>query len=79
MNRNLYVKIADWYHTLGMTQDEIAKRLSFTRQKVNHIINSLPDMGIVTLNIHGYERDNIELENRMEEEFHLREAIVAKD
>ncbi|MCI9380547.1 MAG: sugar-binding transcriptional regulator [Dorea sp.] len=79
MNRNLYVKIAYWYHTLGMTQDEIAKRLSFTRQKVNHIINSLPDMGIVTLNIHGYERDNIELENRMEEEFHLREAIVAKD
>ena len=76
MNRNLYVKIAYWYHTLGMTQDEIAKRLSFTRQKVNHIINSLPDMGIVTLNIHGYERDNIELENRMEEEFHLREAIV---
>ena len=53
MNRNLYVKIAYWYHTLGMTQDEIAKRLSYTRQKVNQIINSLPDMGIVTLNIHG--------------------------
>lgn len=79
MNRNLYVKIAYWYHTLGMTQDEIAKRLSYTRQKVNHIINSLPDMGIVTLNIHGYERDNIELENQMEERFHLREAIVAAD
>lgn len=79
MNRNLYVKIAYWYHTLGMTQDEIAKRLSYTRQKVNHIINSLPDMGIVTLNIHGYERDNIELENHMEERFHLREAIIAAD
>lgn len=79
MNRNLYVKIAYWYHTLGMTQDEIAKRLSYTRQKVNQIINSLPDMGIVTLNIHGYERNNVELENQIEEKFRLREAIVAPD
>ncbi len=79
MNRNLYVKIAYWYHTLGMTQDEIAKRLSYTRQKVNQIINALPDMGIVTLNIHGYERNNVELENQIEERFRLREAIVAPD
>ncbi len=79
MNRNLYVKIAYWYHTLGMTQDEIAKRLSFTRQKVNQIINSLQDMGIVTLNIHGYERDNVELESRIEERFRLKETIIASD
>lgn len=79
MNRNLYVKIAYWYHTLGMTQDEIAKRLSFTRQKVNQIINSLQDMGIVTLNIHGYERDNIELESQIEERFRLKETIIATD
>ncbi len=79
MNRNLYIKIAYWYHTLGLTQDEIAKKLSYTRQKVNQIINSLPDLGIVTLNIHGYERDNIELENWLEERFGLKEAIVAED
>lgn len=79
MNRNLYIKIAYWYHTLGLTQDEIAKKLSYTRQKVNQIINSLPDLGIVTLNIHGYERDNIELENRLEEQFGLKEVIVAAD
>ena len=79
MRRNLNVKIAYWYHTLGMTQDEIAKRLSFTRQKVNQIVNSLPDLGIVTVNIHGYERDNVELESQLEEQFGLREAIVATD
>ena len=61
MKRNLNIKIAYWYYTLGMTQDEIAKRLSFTRQKVNQIINSLVDLDVVTINIHGYERDNIEL------------------
>ena len=27
MNRNLNIKIAYWYYELGMTQDEIAKRL----------------------------------------------------
>jgi len=43
MREDVYIKIAYWYYTLGMTQDEIAKRLSFTRQKVNQIINSLMD------------------------------------
>ena len=41
MREDVYIKIAYWYYTLGMTQDEIAKRLSFTRQRVNQIINSL--------------------------------------
>lgn len=31
-DKNLYIKIAHWYYTLGMTQDEIAKRL-FTAQR----------------------------------------------
>lgn len=79
MNRNLYIKIAYWYYDLGMTQDEIAKRLSFTRQKVNQIINSLMDLDIVSINIHGYERDNVELECRIEERFGLKEVVVAND
>lgn len=62
-----------------MTQDEIAKRLSFTRQKVNQIINSLVDLDIVTINIHGYERDNIELETKIEERFGLKEVIAVSD
>lgn len=79
MKGNIYVKIAYWYYTLGMTQDEIAKRLSFTRQKVNQIISSLPDLDVVSINIHGYERDNVELECRMEQRFDLRQVIVASD
>lgn len=79
MERNLYVKIAYWYYTLGMTQDEIAKRLSFTRQRVNQMIHSLPELGIVSVNIHGYERNHIELESRIEERFGLKEVLVATD
>ena len=79
MNRNINIKIAYWYYGLGMTQDEIAKRLSFTRQKVNQIINSLVDQNIVSINIHGYERDNIELETTLEEKYKLKEVIVVTD
>lgn len=79
MNRNINIKIAYWYYGLGMTQDEIAKRLSFTRQKVNQIINSLVEQNIVSINIHGYERDNIEIETKIEEKFGLKEVIVVTD
>lgn len=53
--QSLYIKIAHWYYNLGLTQNEIAKRLSFTRQRINRIINSLADMGIVTIKVNGYE------------------------
>lgn len=79
MRQDVYIKIAYWYYTLGMTQDEIAKRLSFTRQKVNQIINSLIDLGIVNISIQGYERDNIELECQLEDRFGLKQTLVASD
>ena len=62
-----------------MTQDEIAKRHSFTRQKVNQIINTLMELGIVNISIQGYERDNIELECKLEEAYTLKQVIVASD
>lgn len=79
MREDVYIKIAYWYYTLGMTQDEIAKRLSFTRQKVNQIINSLVDLGIVNISIQGYERDNIELECQMIDKFGLKQTVIASD
>ncbi len=79
MREDVYIKIAYWYYTLGMTQDEIAKRLSFTRQKVNQIINSLVDLGIVNISIQGYERNNIELECQLEDRFGLKRAVIATD
>jgi len=79
MNNKLYIKIAYWYYTLGLTQEEIGKKISLSRQKVNQIINSLVDLGVVTININGYERDNIEYECRLEEMFNLKEVIIASD
>ena len=77
-DRNLYIKIAHWYYTLGMTQDEIAKRLSFTRQRVNKIINALADMGIVTIKVNGYAQGQAAYESAIEEHFGLKRVIVAE-
>ena len=76
MDKSTYIRIAYWYYTLGITQEEIGKRLSLTRQKVNQIIKSLETSEIVSFDIHGYYDDNIELECSLEERFTLRQAIV---
>ncbi|MDO5147498.1 MAG: sugar-binding transcriptional regulator [Eubacteriales bacterium] len=75
-NHKLYKKIAYWYYKLGLTQDEIAKRLSLTRQKVNQIINSLIELGVVSIVINGYEDHDAFLENYLEETYQLKQAIV---
>lgn len=79
MSRNLYTKIAYWYYTLELTQDEIARRLGFTRQKVNQIINSLKEQDIVHITVRGFERENVEIECKLEQKFGLRECIVVSD
>ena len=54
MNQDVKTKIAFWYHTCGMTQDEIARRLSLTRQKVNAVIGSLRDEDFASVSIDDY-------------------------
>ncbi len=76
--KSLYIKIAHWYYNLGLTQDEIAKRLSLTRQRVNRIISSLDEMGIVTIKVNGYDRGNVRYETMIEEHFGLKQCIIAE-
>ena len=79
MNRDLYTKIAFLYYQMHLTQDEIAKRLNLTRQKVNQIIGGLQDMGIVSIHIQGFERDTIAIESRFEQAFGLNEVTIVPD
>ncbi len=75
--RKFYIKIAHFYYVLKLTQDEIAKRFSISRQKVNQIINQLEDMQIVSIKINGYENRDFILENTIETEFNLKHVLVA--
>ncbi len=77
MDRNLKTKIAFFYHTCGMTQEEIAARLSLTRQKVNAVIGMLKEEGIVSITICGNDDGCVELECALEQKFGLPRALVA--
>lgn len=76
MNQDVKIKIAFWYHTCGMTQDEIARQLGLTRQKVNAVIGSLREEGIVTVSVRGCEREHLDWEHLLEERFGLQQAII---
>ena len=77
MDRSLKTKIAFWYYSCGMTQDEIASRLCLTRQKVNSIIGSLKEDGIVSISISGEFDNDISTERIIEDTFGLQRVIIA--
>lgn len=76
-NRNLFIKIAYLYYTMSETQDEIAKKLGLTRQKVNRIIKDLRNLGVVTIQINGFENTEVEIASRLEEKFGIEQVIIA--
>ncbi len=77
IDRRTQVKIAYWYYHLGMTQEEIAHKVHYSRQRVNRIINHLVDDGVVDITINGLENEHIKLENALERHFHLKQVVVA--
>lgn len=76
IQENEYVKIAYYYYKIGMTQDEIAKKMAMSRQRVNRIIKRCLETGIVTITIRENENTNVELEARLEESTGLNEVVV---
>lgn len=74
--RNEYTKIAYYYYKIGMTQDDIAKKMSMSRQRVNRILKKCLEMGIVKIVIQEYEYQNVELEIQLETLLGLNEIII---
>ena len=60
-----------------MTQEEIASRLSLTRQKVNAVIGSLRSDGIVSIGVCESEGGAVEREAKLENHFGIKRVIVA--
>lgn len=76
-DRRTLIKIAHWYYERGMTQQQIATKLQFSRQRVNKIVNSLVDDGVVTIKINGIDQQFFRLENLLEDHFSLKQVIIA--
>jgi len=74
---NEYVKVAYYYYKVGMTQDEIAKKMAMSRQRVNRIIKRCLETGIVTITIRENFNTNVELEAQMEDRTGLNEVFIS--
>ncbi len=70
------VKVSYYYYKKGLTQAEIAKRMNMSRQRVNRILKKALDDNIVQIKIHDIDKYNVELENKLEEKFNLKQAVV---
>jgi DNA-binding transcriptional regulator LsrR (DeoR family) len=76
-NKNEFIKVAYYYYKTGMTQDQIAKKMSMSRQRVNRILKKCLENGIVKIIIQDYEDQNVEFETRLEALLGLNEVIIA--
>lgn len=76
LNKNEYIKVAYYYYKTGMTQDEIAKKLSMSRQRVNRMLKKCLETGIVKIVIQDFEDRHVELETRLESFLGLNEVII---
>lgn len=72
----LMVRAAWLYHVEGLTQAQIAERMDLTRRRVNELLATALDQGVVRVNFSTPLAENIALETRLCARFGLEEAIV---
>lgn len=75
---NESIKAAYYYYKMGLTQDEIAKRMFMSRQRVNRILKKCVETGIVKITIQDCRQRSVELEEQLERQFDINEIIVVK-
>jgi deoxyribonucleoside regulator len=77
-DERLMVKIAMLYYLKNLDQDEIAARLSLSRQSVSRHLKRAREAGIVEFRIHSPKGETFaELELELETTFGLKAAVVA--
>ncbi|MGN9164300.1 sugar-binding transcriptional regulator [Tissierellaceae bacterium HCP3S3_D8] len=70
------VKVSYYYYKNGLTQAEIAKKMNMSRQRVNRILKKALEENIVQIKINDVDKYNVELENKLEERFNLKQSVV---
>ncbi|WP_461810796.1 sugar-binding transcriptional regulator [Faecalimonas sp.] len=68
---NEYGRVAYYYYKGGLTQNEISKKMNMSRQRVNRILSTCIDLGIVKISIEDVEKWNLELEVALEKKYGL--------
>ncbi len=73
---SLLVKVAWYYYEQGLTQEEIGKKMGYSRTKIVRLLAKARKNGIVQINITSNYRVCLEKEEALKKKFGLKEAIV---
>lgn len=73
----LLARIAWMYYVQGQTQEEIARKLDFSRTKVTRLLAKAKEAGVIQISINKRYRICFETEERMKEIFNLRDVRIA--
>lgn len=73
---NDYTRVAYYYHKAGFTQEEIAKKMSMSRQRVNRILAECIELGIVQIQVVNINENYIDIETSLEKKFNLKGVYV---
>ena len=76
--QRLLVKVSKMYYEEGLTQDEIIQRLNLSRSKISRLLQQARDEGIVQITVVTPKHIYSDLENRLEKQFGLFEAIIVE-
>lgn len=74
---NLTIKVAYMYYYEKLRQQEIAEKLEISVSTVSRILKKAKEQEIVRFTIGSNYLECLELENKIQEYFHLKEVIVA--
>jgi len=74
--RREYVRIANYYYRFGFTQEEIAKKMNMSRQRINRILSKCIELGIVKIVIPELEDTHMGIEAELEHKYGLQGVRV---
>jgi deoxyribonucleoside regulator len=73
---SLLLRVAWYYYEQGMTQQEIGKRLGFSRTKIVRLLARAREKGIVQITLKGSYKSCLEKEELLKKRFSLLDAII---
>jgi DNA-binding transcriptional regulator LsrR (DeoR family) len=74
--RRQIVKVANLYYFEGWTQAQIAKKIGVSRPVISKLLNKAREQGIVEIYIKDENAHTVELEQKLERKYQLKEVIV---
>jgi DNA-binding transcriptional regulator LsrR (DeoR family) len=78
VDETLKAKIGRMYYYKGMTKQEIAQQLRISRFRVARLLDQAREEGIVRIQVVEPATTSADIEERLEERFGLRQAVVVK-